>query len=168
MLVPIWWNGSIAKYSTATDAGLWRCWYITKGANPACVLHTVPPNVYSIVYAPSIKKHDLLCEYLSHWLYKELYLFTGHVSSARVVDHLSITSCILWAREKKKKPIVSSQEKMDPVEPRALLGLSLLRQYSLRVFWAFLMWLAWQGPLRTVQKQLQTQETCTPRGLWVI
>lgn len=67
------------------------------------MLQTVHPDakVFSIVHAPSIKKHYLLCEYLSQWHYKDLYLFTGYVSSARVVDRLFIIRCILRARETK-------------------------------------------------------------------
>lgn len=47
-------------------------------------------------------------------------------------------------------------------EPRGLLGLWLLCPSSFQVFWALLTWLAWQGPLRTVQKLLKTKAACTP------
>lgn len=43
------------------------------------------------------------------WSHKKFYLFTGYVSSACVVGHLSIVGCILWTRESKTP--VSSQLK---------------------------------------------------------
>lgn len=94
-------------------------------------------------------------------LSQRVYLFTGDVPIARVVGHLFIAGCVLWARE---KPL--SVHSWGPTRRnRGPRGLRLPCPSPPRVFCAFLTRVAWQGPLRTAQKWLQAK--CGPGAFWL-